>query len=100
MVEYRLLLFLATGQVLNNFQRLMEMALIGLQWTSCLIYLDDVIILGSNFGENTCRIRDVLERMRKANFKLRPENVIYSRRKLNFLVTLYLEMKFDPIHIW
>jgi hypothetical protein len=35
-----------------TFQRVMELALQGLQWTSCLIYLDDVIIFGSTFDEH------------------------------------------------
>ena len=34
------------------YQRLMELVLAGLQWSICLIYLDDVIIFGCNFDEN------------------------------------------------
>ena len=30
----------------QTYQRLMELALSGLQWTACLIYLDDVIMYG------------------------------------------------------
>jgi len=28
-----------------TFQRLMNLLLVGIQWSSCLVYLDDVIIL-------------------------------------------------------
>ena len=35
-----------------TFQRLMDVALSGLQWTSCLIYLDDVLIFGRSFDEH------------------------------------------------
>ena len=35
-----------------TYQRLMELVLAGLQWSICLIYLDDVIIFGRNFDEN------------------------------------------------
>ena len=34
-----------------TFQRLMDAMLIGLQWSRCLVYLDDVVVLGANFPE-------------------------------------------------
>ena len=35
-----------------TFQRLMDVVLAGLQWSSCLVYLDDVVIPGKNFEEH------------------------------------------------
>ena len=35
-----------------TFQWAMEIALAGLQWTSCLIHLDDVIVFGKTFQEH------------------------------------------------
>ena len=35
-----------------TFQRLMDLVLAGLQWSHCLVYLDDVIILGQTFPEH------------------------------------------------
>ena len=37
-----------------TFQRLMELALSGLQWTTCLIFLDDVISFSSSFDQHVC----------------------------------------------
>ena len=35
-----------------TFQTLMDVVLSGLQWSQCLVYLDDIIVLGHSFG--TC----------------------------------------------
>ena len=42
-----------------TFMRLMEVALKGLQWKRCLVYLDDVICLGADFGEALDSLRKV-----------------------------------------
>ena len=39
-----------------SFQRLMNLVLASLQWSSCLVYLDDIIILGRNFEEHLKQI--------------------------------------------
>ena len=39
-----------------TFQRLMDLALAGLQMTHCLVYIDDVIIVGRSFDEHLCNI--------------------------------------------
>lgn len=49
-----------------TFQRLMELVLAGLQWKSCLIYLDDVIIVGRTFSEHLHNLRGVLNCIREA----------------------------------
>ena len=45
---------------LNNsasiFQRTMELALHGLQWITCLIYIDDIVVIGKSFDEHLQRI--------------------------------------------
>lgn len=55
-----------------TFQRLMELVLAGLQWKSCLVYLDDVIIVGKTFSEHLHNLRGVLNRIREASLKLKP----------------------------
>ena len=35
-----------------TFQRLMNLALSGMLWSECLVYLDDIIIFGRTFGEH------------------------------------------------
>ena len=51
----------------------MELVLNGLQWHICLIYLDYIIVFGSNFSEHIQRIETVLQRISDAGLKLKPE---------------------------
>ena len=51
----------------------MELALQGLQWVTCLIYIDDIVVYGKNFEEHISRVEEVLNRMRKACLKLKPD---------------------------
>jgi len=68
-----------------TFQHVMEIAMRGLQWTSCLIYLDDIIIFGSTFQEHLDRLRQVLQRVRVANLKLKPEKCALFQAEVPFL---------------
>ena len=55
-----------------TFQRLMEIGLSGLQWSACLIYLDDAIIFSQTFDKHLERIWLVLDRIAEAGLKLKP----------------------------
>ena len=55
-----------------TFQQVMELVMRGLQWQSLLIYLDDIIIMGSTRRENLRRLDEVLHRLEKAGLKLKP----------------------------
>ena len=68
-----------------TFQRVMELALQGLQWNSCLIYLDDVIIFGSTVEQHFNRLRQVLTRLRQANLKLKPDKCHILQDEVLFL---------------
>ena len=66
-------------------QRLMGLVLNQLQWHSCLIYLDDVLIYGSDFQEHMQRLNEVLSRIRDAGLKLKAEKCQLLRPSVNFL---------------
>ena len=68
-----------------TFQRLMDLVLAGLQWTSCLVYLDDVIIVGKTFEEHLLHLREVLIRLREAGLKLQPSKCSFCQKKVAFL---------------
>ena len=74
---------------LNNsasaFQRTMEMTLQGLQWRTCLIYIDDIIVLGRTFEEHVQRNEQVFERIRGAGLKLKPTKCNMFEKEIIFL---------------
>ncbi|GBN72220.1 Retrovirus-related Pol polyprotein from transposon 297, partial [Araneus ventricosus] len=55
-----------------TLERLMETVLRGLTSEACLVYLDDIIIVGRTFQEHLNNIRKVFQRLQKANLKLSP----------------------------
>lgn len=57
----------------STFQRTMEIALQGLQWVTCLVYIDDIIVYGDDFEQHIQRVEQVLERIKTAGLKLRPD---------------------------
>ena len=67
------------------FQRLMELALRGLQWHICLIYLDDVLVFGSDFEQHMDRVHIVLSRITEAGLKLKPEKCQLLQTSVSFL---------------
>ena len=68
-----------------TFQRLMEIALRGLQWHTCLIYLDDIVVFGTNFEEHLNRVEEVLDRLQVAGLKLKPEKCQLFQLEVDFL---------------
>ena len=49
-----------------TFERLMELVLRGLPWTTCLVYLDNILVHGRSFADNVRCLREVLGRFRYA----------------------------------
>eukprot|EP00731_Ephydatia_muelleri_P006231 Em0003g479a len=68
-----------------TFQRLMDMILAGLQWNRCLVYLDDVIIIGRTFLDHLTNLSMVFERIRQAGLKLQPSKCKLCRKEVTFL---------------
>lgn len=68
-----------------TFQRLMDLILTGLQWSSCLVYLDDIIILGKTFSDHLHNIQQVFQRIREAGLKLQPPKCTFFQKKVTYL---------------
>ena len=68
-----------------TFQRLMDCVLAGLQWSSCLVYIDDIIIIGRSFDEHLHHLQQVLDRLKSAGLKIQPSKCHFLQQKVKFL---------------
>jgi len=63
------------------FQRLMDLVLCGLTYESCLVYLDDIIVIDSHVR----RLREIFDRQQAAGLKLHMKKCCLFQRRVNFL---------------
>src|SRR6267154_942659 len=68
-----------------SFQRLMDVVTVGLNYETCLVYLDDIILFSDTIEEHFARMRILLDRLRRANLKLKPSKCHLLQRRVNFL---------------
>ena len=58
--EFNVMLFgLCNASV--TFQQLMDSVLSGLHWRDCLVYIDDIVVVGKSFEEHLHNLQQVLE---------------------------------------
>jgi hypothetical protein len=69
----------------NTFQRTMELALQGLQWETCLIYIDDIVVFGATFNEHLYRVEQLLSRLSDPGLKLKPGKCELLQEEVTFL---------------
>ena len=68
-----------------TFQLLMALVLAGLQWSHCLVYLDDIIVLGRTFTEHLANFQLVLGRLHQAGLKSQPKKCEFLQHKVHYL---------------
>ncbi len=67
------------------FERLMDKTLAGLQWKTCLLYLDDVISHAKTFDQAIERLEEIFMRLRDANLKLGPTKCQLFQKSVTYL---------------
>jgi len=67
------------------FQRLMSMVLAGLNWDVCLVYIDDIDVIGRSFDDHLRNVAQVVQRLRQAGLKLKPSKCRMFQEKVTFL---------------
>ena len=68
-----------------TFQRLMETMLGDMRYTSCLVYIDDLFLYGSDFDSTLDRLKELCERLRNAKLKLKPKKCTFFQKSVLFL---------------
>lgn len=63
----------------------MDLVLADLQWTTCLVYLDDIIVFGQSFQEHLSRLGEVLNKLQTANLKVKPSKCNLFSTKVKYL---------------
>lgn len=84
-----------------TFQHLMQLVLQGLSWRTCLVYLDDILVYSKTFTEHLLHLKEVFERLRTANLKLKPSKCDFAQPQVTFLghVVSNTGLKPDPKNI-
>lgn len=57
----------------------------GLQWSQCLVYLDDIIILGRSFEDHVQNLDTVFQRLRQAGLRLKPGKCAFFKEEVQYL---------------
>jgi len=69
------------------FKRLMSMVLAnaGLNWDICLVYVDDIIVIGRSFKDHVRNLTQVFKHLKLAGLKLKPSKCRFFQKKVAFL---------------
>lgn len=68
-----------------RFQRMIDIALIGLNHLQCFTYLDDVIIFAKSISDHEIKLKSVFDRLRLNNLKLQPDKCEFMRHEVTYL---------------
>ena len=71
----------------STFQKLMEMVLAGLHWTTCPVYLYHIFIFSTTVEQHLSRLGDVLARLKKTGLKPKPSKCHILRKSLGHIVS-------------
>ena len=70
LMQYTVMPFGLTGAP-SIFENLIEKVMRGLQWETCVLYLDDVICYGNDFSKTYQNLQEIFEKFHQANLKLK-----------------------------
>ena len=63
----------------------MEFVLSGLAREVCLVYLDDVLVMGKTMREHNENVRQVLDRFHAAGLRLKPKKCCFAQLEVQYL---------------
>ena len=68
-----------------TFQRLMESVLAGLVGDCCVVYLDDILVLGETFDSHIANLQRVFDRLKQATLQLKPKKCHFASSSVDYL---------------
>ena len=68
-----------------TFQRLMSNVLAGLLNNKCLVYIDDVLVVGKDFEKHFENLKEVFHAISSAGLKLKPSKCFFAKKSVKFL---------------
>ena len=63
----------------------MDVMLAGAKWSTCLVYMDDIVIIGKTFHQHLTNVQDVLDKLRQAGLHLKPGKCTFFQEEVSYL---------------
>ena len=67
------------------FQRLIEVVLAGLAREGCLVYIDDILVIGKTWDEHLANLEKVMDCFRAAGLRLKPKKCKFTLPEVEYL---------------
>ena len=74
----------------------MNVVLSGLTGSHCFIFLDDIVVYAKSLADHDANIRQVFDRLRESNLKLKPEKCEFLRKDVSYLGHVISENRVLP----
>ena len=57
----------------------------GLTWKTCLVYLDDIMVMEKTFEEHLINLKEIFNRIKETNLKLNTKKCLLFQNEVEFL---------------
>ena len=82
--EFKVMLF-ELCNVPASILQLTDLVQSGLNWTHCLVFFNDLVVLGAIFESHLQNLQAVIQRLGNYKLRVKPSKCSFLRRKVNFL---------------
>jgi hypothetical protein len=69
----------------STFQRMMNNVLSELIGDRCLVYMDDILVIGETLKEHNVKLHIVFQKLREYNLKIEPDKCEFLKQELNYI---------------
>ena len=81
----------------SHFMRCMDMVLTGLNWKTCCVFVDDIIVFSDNFEDHLRDLSEVCRRLRKHKLSLHPDKCQLFKDQVVYLGYTISKFGIDPV---